>query len=216
MTTARTLLPRLAGALSIAALLLGCTEDAKRTAAAGDKDAGPPMEPRPVDVARPSFQAKSSTQLAKSVEACVGKGALTITESMVASEANPNAFLTADFTVGSDIIEAQKGLFDGQASALRTGVRVDQITLEYLTALKNVANVVGSRCAAGMVDDSNLCMCGTEAAAKELLARCLGAVADTSTPEAAALAKSLASKCETNPGSGIASMIASLAFAKVP
>lgn len=216
MSTRSTIHPFALGTIALVSLAAcSSSEDLKRSSG-NSEDAGTETPPRPVDVTRPAFQAKSAAQLTKSIEACVGKNASMITETMVASEANPAAFLTSDFAVGTDIVEVQKGLFDGQAASLRTGVRVDQITLEYLTALKNVANVVGSRCAAGLVENPALCKCATEADAKAMIARCLGAVADPNTPEAAALARSLATKCVTDPGSGIASMLASLAFAKVP
>ena len=171
---------------------------------------------RDIDVSRPPFQAKSSAQLARSIEACVGKGAITVTAPMIITPENTGGFLTSDFAEGNDIVEVQSSLFDGTPESLRTGVRVDQITLEYVTALKNVANVVGSRCASGEVETPSLCACETAADAKAMLGRCLAAVADPTTPEFAALAGELGKACSANRGSAIASMIASLAFAKVP
>src|SRR5688572_24967503 len=89
----------------------------------------PPAEPgsgedgREIDVSRPDFQAKSSAQLARSVEACVGRGATTVSTSMIATPENASGFLTSDFADGNDIVEVQKLLFDGTAEAMRTGVR---------------------------------------------------------------------------------------------
>jgi hypothetical protein len=177
---------------------------------------GPTEDDRELDVSRPEFQAKSSAQLARSVEACVGRGATVVDTSMIVTPENASGFLTSDFANGNDIVAVQKLLFDGTTEALRTGVRVDQVTLEYITALKNVANVVGRRCAGSQVETPALCACETEADAKAMVARCLAAVADPTTPEFAALAADFQKACAANRGSAIASMIASLAFAKVP
>lgn len=209
MTTKQTLfLPLL---LASAACAPDMSSDKRST-----KDSKPELPAdgtRSIDVARPAFQAKSSAQLTRSVEACVGKGALGVTAAMVITEGNTNGFLTSDFVAGSNIVTSQALLFDGTPEALRTGVRVDQISLEYITALKNVANVVGAHCVAG---DAELCSCDTDDAAKAMIARCLAGVADPSAPAFAELAHEMSVKCQSTKGGAIASMIASLAFAKVP
>jgi hypothetical protein len=171
---------------------------------------------RGIDVARPAFQAKSSAQLLRSIEACVGGAAIWVTSSMIVTPENQAGFLTTDFADGDDIIDVQKLLFDGNPESLRTGVRVDQISLEYITALKNVANVVGSRCANNVTVDDTLCACESEGEAKAMLTRCLTAVADPTTPEFAELTREFGAACKASRGTAIASMIASLAFAKVP
>jgi hypothetical protein len=172
--------------------------------------------PHDIDINRPKFQAKSSAQLERSIEACVGQDAIWVEASMVATTENPSGFLTSDFKQDDDIVQSQQLLFDGNADALRTGTRVDQISLEYITALKNVANVVGARCRDDMTHSSDMCACETEDQAKAMLARCLTAVADPSTPEFVTLAKDFNAACTQSRGTAIASMIASLAFAKVP
>jgi hypothetical protein len=175
-----------------------------------------PNGPRDIDVARPAFQAKSAIQLAKSIEACVGTDAIWVTPGMIATPENPAGFLTTDFVNDDHIVEVQTSLFDGTADSLRTGVRVDQVGLEYLTALKNVANVVGSRCASDDVFSPEKCVCETEPEARAMLTRCLAAVADPSTPEFAELTREFHAVCQQSRAKAIASMIASLAFAKVP
>jgi hypothetical protein len=172
--------------------------------------------PQDLDVARPAFQAKSAAQLARSIEACVGGAAIWVSKEMVVSPTNTSGFLTSDFAEGDDIVEVQKLLFDGTPESLRTGVRVDQISLEYVTALKNVANVVGARCAAFITADNEMCACETDPQATAMLTRCLAAVADPTTPEFAGLAREFGAACKESRGKAIASMIASLAFAKVP
>jgi hypothetical protein len=171
-----------------------------------------------IDLARPAFQTKSSDQLQRSIVTCVGGDAIWVTKEMISppDKPTPGSFLTSDFSDGDDIVAVQSLLFDGPPESQRTGVRVDQISLEYLTALKNVANVVGYRCQNALTDDDTLCACETDDQAKAMLARCLSAVADPTTPAFADLAKDFGAMCQQSRGSAIASMIASLAFAKVP
>jgi hypothetical protein len=172
--------------------------------------------PESIQLSRPAFQAKSSAQLSRSIEACVGGAAIWVTSEMILSGTSDKGFLTSDFADGDDVVDVQSQLFDGTPESMRTGVRVDQISLEYLTALKNVANVVGYRCANQITENDAMCACGTDDDAKAMLARCLSAVADPTTPEFAALAHDFGAACHKNQGGAIASMIASLAFAKVP
>jgi hypothetical protein len=181
-----------------------------------DGGLGGPDGPRPIEVARPQFQAKSSAQLLGSIQACVGGAAIWVTTDMIVTPTNTAGFLTSDFADGDDIIDVQKLLFDGTPDALRTGTRVDQVTLEYITALKNVANVVGFRCQNAITQDDAKCACESAADAKAMLTRCLSAVADPSTPEFAQLATDFNAACVKSRGTAIASMIASLAFAKLP
>jgi hypothetical protein len=208
------------GAFGALALAPACNADgdSKRNKPKTVEEAPVDDGPRNLDVARPAFQAKSSVQLSRSIEACVGAGAIKVTAPMITTPdgTNPAGFLTADFAVDADIVAVQAQLFDGSPEALRTGVRVDQVSLSYITALKNVANVVGSRCADGLVASPELCSCATEAEAKAMLGRCLTAVVDPSSPEVAALARDFAAACSKSKGSAIASMVASLAFAKIP
>jgi hypothetical protein len=178
-------------------------------------DAGAPG-PETIDLTRPSFQAKSSAQLTRSVDACVGGTATWVTNDMIGSSTQGGGFLTSDFNAGDDIVDVQRLLFDGTPESMRTGVRVDQVSLEYLTALKNVANVVGYRCANGLTADGSQCACETDDQAKAMLARCLAGIADPTTPEFGALARDFGTTCQRSRATAIASMIASLAFAKLP
>jgi hypothetical protein len=175
--------------------------------------------PRVVDSSlapdRPAFQTKSSSQLASSIRVCVGTGATTISSAMIVG-GGAGAFLTTDFKAGDDIVLVQRSGFDGNADALKTGVRIDQITLEYITALKNAGNVVGFRCAQGLVSDPSMCACGTFPTAYSMLSRCLGGVIDPSSPAIVAIAAEFATACVANKGKAIASLVASAAFAKLP
>ena len=79
----------------------------------GNPAAGTPDDDsRDIDVTRPPFQAKSSAQLARSIEACVGKGAITVSASMVITPENESGFLTSDFAEGDDIVEVQNLLVE--------------------------------------------------------------------------------------------------------
>lgn len=181
----------------------------------GEEPAQPPLViENQVNPAKPAFQAKSSTQLVSSIKNCVGPSATTVTSAMIIG--SPGGFLTTDFANGQDIVAVQNGLFDGNLESLKTSVRVDQITLEYITALKNVANVVGYRCAQNLVATPSLCTCDTFVTAYSMLSRCLGAVADPSTAEFTLLAADFQAACAANKGRAIASLVASSAFAKLP
>jgi hypothetical protein len=192
-------------------------------------DAGP----RPHDIGTgPKFQTKSAEQLKNAVEVCVGKGATLITDEMISGEPpvvgvpdRYQGFLTRDFadysrypvaTDGNrilDIIDGQLRAFDGDPGLLRSGTRPDQLTLGYLTALRNMANVVGVRCARGLVANPALCKCDTTGDAAAIIARCLPYVTPTD-PAVAAAAGAMAEKCQADPARGIASMLSSTAFAK--
>jgi len=174
---------------------------------------------RGIGATGPRFQAKSAAQLRASLEACVGAGATQVAADMIqttapgATPAADQRFLTPDFTVGQDIVDAQLELFDGVESALRSGVRPDQIGLAYVTALKNVGNVVGARCARGSVTTPALCECGTNEAAAAMLQRCLP-LASPSHRDFADIAAELAVKCRVSKGGAVASLVASSAFAR--
>ncbi len=165
---------------------------------------------------KPKFQAKSSAQLASSVANCVGPNATKITAAMLLGNPSPGGFLTGDFAVDQDIIAVQTSLFDGNLESLRTSVRVDQITLEYITGLKNMGNVVGYRCMQGLASTPSLCACDTFTDAYAMLSRCLGTVADPSSPDFTLLAAEFQAACQANKGTAIASLVASSAFAKLP
>ncbi len=183
----------------------------------------PPAEteaaPRIVDSTlspeRPAFQTKSSSQIASSIRVCVGSGATTVSSAMILGGGG-GAFLTTDFATGQDVVTAQQSAFDGNADALKTGVRIDQITLEYITALKNTGNVVGYRCAQGLVADPAMCTCDTFPTAYAMLSRCLGGVIDVSSPAVAQMASEFAAACAASKGTAVASLVASAAFAKLP
>lgn len=174
-----------------------------------------------VDPTRPNFQTKSAAQLRASVEACVGTGALNIQAGFIQGGANPppgGAFLPASFTAGTDIIDVQKALFDGSEDSLKTGIRTDQLSLEYLTALKNVANVVAANVITGA--GGALAQCATTVQALDLVTRCYGAVVSASTPAFGSIVLEINTACSAATpqprATAISSLIASPAFAKLP
>ncbi len=191
-----------------------------------------PLPPRLVDgvvnPVRPAFQTKSSVQVRKSVIGCFGGNSTKIEAGMIVGGTpvgGVTPFLAAGtFSPGQDIVTAQAGLFDGDPDALKVGVRGDQLTLEYLTALRNTANVVGWRCVNNMVDDPSLCQCDTDAKAEAMLARCIGDVVSPSNVKWAPLATDLKNMCTPTPpnvntsgrGVAVASLVSSLTFAKLP
>lgn len=197
---------------------------AKPKAVDGGVDSGPTIREveGTVDPTRPNFQTKSAAQLRASVEACVGPGALNITAAMLIGN---GGFLPASsFAAGTDIIDTQKALFDGSEDSLKTGIRTDQLSLEYLTALKNVANVVAANAIAGAVTNPALSQCATTVQALDLVTRCYGAVVSASTPAFGAIVTEITTTCASaatvampSPrATSVASLIASPAFAKLP
>lgn len=166
---------------------------------------------------KPKFQTKSGTQLYNSVKACMGDGMLLITADMVqGSAANP--ILPASFAVSTlegkdDIVTIQRAAFDGDAADLRQGTRADSLLLPYVTAQRNVANVVGRSCANGK--NAALCECATPEASKAMLARCVPQL-DPASPEFAAARAALQVKCLSNKSVAIASLLASAAISKLP
>jgi hypothetical protein len=167
---------------------------------------------RKLGASRPTFQTKSASQLANAIRACVGEGATRITEDMIIGR--PGGFLTLDFKAGTDIIEVQRVLFDGLEGALRTGVRPDQLTFEYLTAIANVANVVGAHCNKGDTSTPALCDCSAGySQAGQMMQRCLSAF-NPQTADFAQVQLAFAAQCRQDKGVAVASMIASTAFAK--
>jgi hypothetical protein len=192
-------------------------------------DAGPTIRnvEGTVDPTRPNFQTKSAAQLRASVEACVGTGALNIQAGFIQGGANPppgGAFLPTSFAVGTDIIDVQKPLFDGSEDSLKTGIRTDQMSLEYLTALKNVANVVAANVVTGAVATPALSQCATTVQALDLVTRCYGAVVSASSPAFGSIVSEINTACSATAtpqlvsprATTVASLIASPAFAKLP
>ncbi len=170
---------------------------------------------------KPKFQTKSGTQLYNSVKACMGDGMLLITADMLqttSGAANPNAILPSSFAVSTlegkdDIVTIQRAAFDGDAADLRQGTRADSLLLPYVTAQRNMANVVGRSCANGK--NAALCECATPEASKAMLARCVPQL-DPASPEFAAARAALQIKCLSKKSDAIASLLASAAISKLP
>ncbi len=170
-----------------------------------------------IDSLKPKFQTKSTAQLASTLIACLGPGAGDVTADMFIGQ--PGGFLPPDgFVVTTqhgvdDVVTQQKKRFDGDPQAVATGVRNDEITLEYVTALRNAANVAGKRCSSSTPPP--LCQCETVDAAIQMITRCVPFLTANDPPVRTA-ASTLSTACAANKGTAIASFIASTAFAKLP
>ena len=171
-----------------------------------------------IDSTKPTFQTKSAVQLAASIKACLGPSTLMITPEMIQGNAAATApVLPSTFAVSTsvgvdDIISVQRGAIDGDPALLRLGTRADSLTLEYVTAQRNVANVVAANCVASK---SAMCKCDTGPDATALMKRCLPQLDPTSADFVNA-ATILQGRCATNQGQAIASFVASAALSKLP
>ncbi len=215
--------------LPLAFIVVACSvSETNLPTANGDGDGGmPPRDPNldagtfTITSPKPNFQVKSSTQLYNSVRACFGNGMLLVTQNMLQTPdgqtPNPAAVLPSTFAVSSaegvnDIVTAQKFAFDGDPTLLRQGTRADSLTLQYVTAQRNMANVVATNCVA---TQNPMCACATPDAATALLSRCMPQM-DPNTPAFQAARAQLQVRCLSNPGQAIASFLASAAIAKLP
>lgn len=187
-------------------------------------DASPTIESQNVTktlVDSSSFRLKSTDQLKNSIESCLGKGRTSVLTQMLPKLASDTStstqnsdvgFLDNSFSPGSDIVTVQRDLFDGIEAELRSGVRPDQVSLAYLTGLKNVANVVAYNCDSS---DAVECKCDSSDVAKDLLSRCLPDLNPNSSDFQLALA-AFSTSCRYDHKAALASLIASYAFAKSP
>jgi len=166
---------------------------------------------------RNAFQTKSAAQLASTLINCLGPTAGNVEASMLIGQ--PGGFLSPDSFVPTtthgvdDVVTQQKKRFDGDPQALASGVRNDELTLEYVTGQRNVGNVAGKRCSSATPPPN--CACATLPEATALITRCVPDLLPTD-PKVQAAAQTLASACAADRGKAIASFIASTAFAKVP
>lgn len=195
--------------------------DPTPSSVAGDAgaDGGPTVINRTEGSTKPAFQTQSAAQLRAVLAACLGSGADVITSDMIVGGGGAG-FLSPSFAVtakpgADDVVTQQLVLFDGNSATLQRGTRVDALTLEYVTALRNVGNVAGTRCLQNKTSDPSLCACGTLPQATAMLKRCLPYLNPT-TNEALSAAQMFQAKCATDPGAAIASLVASAAFAKLP
>ena len=182
-----------------------------------------------------NFQVKSSEQILRSIEVCLGAGVTTILPEMILGNTvppaaqvagqpppppPPPAFLDQSFAPiagKKDVVRAQAIVMDGEQAALRAGVRADGASFPYLTALINIANAVSYNCEKERQsgDKTGLCKCETPEKASELLERCLPNV-NNNTVEFKALQLEFAQKCALDRKAALASLIGSYAFAKTP
>lgn len=168
---------------------------------------------------KPGFQTKSAAQLLSSFKACFGPSALMITADMIQADASPQvAVLGGTFAPSSavgvnDIVTVQKAAFDGDDALLRLGTRADALSLEYVTAQRNVANVIAKNCSGAT--PGALCACASMPDATAMMRRCLPQF-DPGSPPFLEAAQKLQTRCSTKPAEAIASLVASAALSKLP
>ena len=163
-------------------------------------------------------QGKSAAQFLSSIKACFGGATAMVTPGMIqggssTSPVLPAGFLTSTGVGSDDIVTQQKAAFDGDATLLRLGTRPDSLTLEYVTAQRNVANVVATNCS--LASAGPLCNCATLPDATAMMRRCLPQL-DPTSPDLVNAAQMLQTRCATNKGQAIASFVASAALSKLP
>jgi hypothetical protein len=222
-TRAKTATAFVFAALTAACSSSGSNDRTTNGAANGTPDGGGPngtfdAGTFPIDSPKPAFQVKSSTQLYNSVKACMGDGMMIVTADMILNGTNPAPILPASFTASTtegvdDIVSSQRVAFDGDPTLLRQGTRADSLTLQYVTAQRNMANVVARNCLAGK--NPQMCNCGDPASATALLSRCLPQLDPTSGVFETARAQ-LQIRCTADKAQAIASFLASAAIAKLP
>jgi len=163
---------------------------------------------------------KSADQLKSSIAVCVGANKATIREILLTSTTGDEeglAFLSpAQFKPGENIIDSSRVLFDSIESTERSGTRNGTISLPYLTALSNTANVVGYNCSVAHLDQgtsAELCDCETEELASKMLNRCLS-LFEPSVLEGKI--EVFRKACSEDKKGAIASLISSFAFAETP
>ena len=172
-----------------------------------------------IDPSGPAYQTKSADQLKNALTQCLGAGVTTVTAGMIQSSTVTDGgstgaggrFLSPAFTSGDDIVDVQRPSFDGPDPLARG----DQMTLTYLTALRNVANVAAARCELGLATTPSLCACGGPDSSKAtlMIQRCLPSV-DPTTPLFAQVRDAFYQACMQSSGKAIASMIASSTYAR--
>ena len=168
---------------------------------------------------KPGFQTKSAAQLLSTFKACFGPASLLVKADMVQGGATTTtpilgSTFAASTAVGvNDIVTVQRNAFDGDDSLLRLGTRADALSLEYVTAQRNVANVVAANCTAANL--SPLCACATLPDATAMVRRCLPQL-DPASGQFLDASQKLQTRCALKPAEAIASFVASAALSKLP
>jgi hypothetical protein len=170
-----------------------------------------------------NFLLKTSKQLESAVQACLGGDRTTVRDEILfkissseeqAETSQGIAFLSpGDYGSGENIITKSAGMFDGKEATRRTGVSNGVVTIPYLTALQNTANVVAYNCSEAHRNQGSspeLCECDTKDKALKMLSRCLPAALPNTLED---LAKDFAGVCKDDQRAAISSFIASFAFA---
>lgn len=173
-----------------------------------------------IDNSGADFQVKDVLLLRSSVESCMGKDMLKVSDEMLRT---PNAadpsdgrvrfLLPTQYVAGDDILEKERGNMVDTETGSRTGIAADALTDTYLRSLETVANVVAHNCSL----EKEECKCQTTDLARAMLTRCLPGL-DPETKEMNEAAEMLGLVCAETEGAkgmrkAIASMLSSYAFA---
>jgi hypothetical protein len=200
--------------LFLFSLVAGCADaDVSALMGAGVKEAPPAAPPGEIAPSggsvRAPYQVRTTAEIASALSACLGEGVTTVTEPMIQTQKNPAGFLSArQFKAGDDVVAGEATILDGDPSVARSGVRNATISLAVLSALQDIGNVAGARCAAAQ-DANPRCRCATREDAHALLGRCLPTIAPAAY---AGLEEGFAATCTRSPAAAIASLVASTAF----
>jgi len=170
-----------------------------------------------------TLQVKDLSLLRSSVEACMGKGLLNVSNDMLmptdlnapptppAADGRLLFLLATQYKAGDDIIDKEAPNMVDLSAGARTNITGDSLTDTYLRSLETIGNVIAHNCS---TTNPN-CQCGTKVEALAMMSRCFPGL-DPRTPDMADSAALLGAIC----GSGIdgmrkavSSMISSYAFA---
>lgn len=204
--------------------------------ATGIVTASPEVKPEPEEKKEPelkivtkdigssgaSTQVKDINLLRSSIETCMGRDMLRVTEDMLIPsdltvslpklpEGRIRFLLAAQYRAGDDIVTKEASNLVDLSQSSRTNNTADSLTDTYLRSLETIGNVVAHNC----TSNNPNCQCGSKEAALVLMSRCLPGL-NPSTVEMADTAALLGGICGENAEGmrkAIASLIASYVFA---
>ncbi len=207
------------------------SKNKNKTAAGDDEAPGDPVKEdgtktdtkvytKTIDNSGADFQVKDIILLRSSVDSCMGKDMLKISDEMLRTtgaadptDSRVRFLLPTQYVAGDDILEKERGNMVDTATGSRAGIAADALTDTYLRSLETVSNVIAHNCTL----DKEECKCQTTDLARAMLTRCLPGL-DPETKEMAEAAEMLGLVCAETEGAkgmrkAIASMLSSYAFA---
>jgi len=170
-----------------------------------------------------TLQVKDLSLLRSSVEACMGKGLLNVSNDMLmptdlsapptppAADGRLLFLLGTQYKAGDDIIDKEAPNMVDLSAGARTNITGDSLTDTYLRSLETIGNVIAHNCS---TTNPN-CQCGTKGEALAMMTRCFPGL-DPSTANMADTAALLGAICSSGIDGmrkAVSSMISSYAFA---